>query len=106
MLTRVSLPLHAPAWRGAPAWRVRRPARCAGEAAADRVPVAIFSTSNERAVTAIRDVLLGPEAAGVRVFAGDCVPRKKPDPAIYLLAASELGVDPARWVVPPQLQMQ
>jgi len=57
-------------------------------------------------VTAIRDVLLGPEAAGVRVFAGDCVPRKKPDPAIYLLAASELGVDPARWVVPPQLQMQ
>ncbi len=23
------------------------------------------------------------------------VPRKKPDPAIYLLAAKELGVDPA-----------
>jgi phosphoglycolate phosphatase-like HAD superfamily hydrolase len=32
----------------------------------------------------------------MRVFAGDVVPKKKPDPAIYLLAARELGVDPAR----------
>lgn len=76
---------------------VHRRSWSAGEAKAEGVPVAICSTSNERAVTAIRDVLLGPEvAAAVRVFAGDCVPRKKPDPAIYLLAASELGVDPAR----------
>lgn len=36
----------------------------------------------------------------MRVFAGDMVPRKKPDPAIYLLAAEELGLDPAKcWVV-------
>ena len=43
---------------------------------------------------------LGPQvAAEMRVFAGDVVPRKKPDPAIYLLAAKELGVEPARCVV-------
>ena len=29
--------------------------------------------------------------------AGDVVPKKKPDPAIYLLAAKELGVQPDRW---------
>lgn len=64
---------------------------------ADGVPVAVCSTSNERAVSAIVRVLLGPDvAAAMRVFAGDIVPKKKPDPAIYLLAASELGVDPAR----------
>jgi hypothetical protein len=31
--------------------------------------------------------------------AGDIVPKKKPDPAIYLLAAKELGVDPANCCV-------
>ena len=30
------------------------------------------------------------------VFAGDMVPKKKPDPAIYKLAAEKLEVDPAR----------
>ncbi|KAK9845703.1 hypothetical protein WJX81_000087 [Elliptochloris bilobata] len=74
--------------------------RLVGEAMAEGVPVAVCSTSNERAVSAIVRVLLGPEvAAAMRVFAGDCVPRKKPDPAIYLLAASELSVDPARCIV-------
>jgi hypothetical protein len=61
------------------------------------VPVAVCSTSNERAVSTIVRVMLGPQvAAQMRVFAGDIVPKKKPDPAIYLLAAQELGVDPAR----------
>ena len=32
-------------------------------------------------------------AANFAVFAGDVVPAKKPDPGIYLLALSELGVD-------------
>lgn len=60
--------------------------------------MAVCSTSNERAVQAIVDVMLGAEVAKkMRVFAGDVVPAKKPDPAIYLLAAQELGVDPARW---------
>jgi len=62
--------------------------------------VAVCSTSNEAAVSGIVRVGLGAEVAAVmRVFAGDVVPRKKPDPAIYLLAAQELGVDPARCVV-------
>lgn len=64
------------------------------------VPVAVCSTSNERAVSTIVRVMLGEDIAKVmRVFAGDVVPRKKPDPAIYLLAAKELGVNPARCVV-------
>ena len=43
---------------------------------------------------------LGADVAKVmRVFAGDVVPKKKPDPAIYLLAAKELGVEPGRCVV-------
>lgn len=61
------------------------------------VPVAVCSTSNERAVSTIVRVMLGEQVASVmRVFAGDVVPKKKPDPAIYLLAAKELGVDPKR----------
>ncbi|MEW5303166.1 MAG: hypothetical protein WDW36_005885 [Sanguina aurantia] len=64
------------------------------------IPIAVCSTSNERAVSKIVEVLLGPEVAAVmRVFAGDMVPRKKPDPSIYLLAAQELGVSPAGCVV-------
>ena len=58
------------------------------------------STSNERAVSNIVRVLLGADVAAVmRVFAGDVVPKKKPAPDIYELAAAELGVDPARCVV-------
>lgn len=73
---------------------------------ADNVPVAVCSTSNERAVSAIVRVLLGPDvAAAMRVFAGDIVPKKKPDPAIYLLAASELGVDPARCALPQRAEV-
>ncbi|PNH06840.1 Protein CbbY [Tetrabaena socialis] len=75
-------------------------ARLVAEAMAAGVPVAVCSTSNERAVSTIVRVMLGAEVASVmRVFAGDVVPKKKPDPAIYLLAARELGVDPKRCVV-------
>jgi len=43
------------------------------------------------------DVMLDPKVASqIRVFAGDIVARKKPDPAIYHLAAQELGVKPSR----------
>ena len=34
------------------------------------------------------------DASHFAVFAGDVVPAKKPDPAIYLLALEELGVAP------------
>ena len=72
----------------------------AGEAINAGLQVAVCSTSNERAVSKIVEVLLGPEvAARMQVFAGDIVPKKKPDPAVYLLAAKELGVDPSRWAV-------
>jgi hypothetical protein len=51
-------------------------------------------------VSGIVRVGLGADVAAImRVFAGDVVPRKKPDPAIYLLAAAELGVEPGRCVV-------
>ncbi|MQX36517.1 HAD-IA family hydrolase [Roseospira navarrensis] len=64
------------------------------------VPVAVCSTSHERAVAAVVRVCLGPERARrIPVFAGDCVARKKPDPAVYTLAAETLGLDPARCVV-------
>ncbi|XP_074294704.1 CBBY-like protein [Silene latifolia] len=64
------------------------------------VKVAVCSTSNEKAVSAIVSCLLGPDrAAKMQIFAGDVVPRKKPDPAIYNLAATTLGVDPASCVV-------
>ncbi|GAX72691.1 hypothetical protein CEUSTIGMA_g147.t1 [Chlamydomonas eustigma] len=74
--------------------------RLMGEAIAAGVPIAVCSTSNERAVSTIVKVMLGPEVANLmRVFAGDIVPKKKPDPAIYLLAAKEMGLNPERCVV-------
>ena len=74
-------------------------ARLIDEALAAGVKVAVCSTSNENSVRAILGQL-GPERAGtIAVFTGDVVPRKKPDPAIYRLAAETLGVDPAQCVV-------
>mmetsp|Transcript_10844 Transcript_10844/g.39796 ORF Transcript_10844/g.39796 Transcript_10844/m.39796 type:complete len:302 (+) Transcript_10844:48-953(+) len=74
--------------------------RLVQEAIEASVPVAVCSTSNERAVSAIVRVMLGPDVAEVmQVFAGDIVPKKKPDPAIYLLAAEKLGVPCEKCVV-------
>ena len=43
---------------------------------------------------------VGRAAAGrIPVFAGDVVPAKKPDPAIYLLTVERLGLDPADTLV-------
>lgn len=75
-------------------------ARIADEAIAAGLKIAVCSTSNECAVHAVVDVMLGPERARhIAVFAGDAVAKKKPDPAIYLLAAQKLGLDPATCVV-------
>lgn len=64
------------------------------------VKVAVCSTSNEKAVSAIVSCLLGPSRAEkIQIFAGDVVPKKKPDPAIYLLASKTLGVPPSSCVV-------
>lgn len=76
-------------------------ARLIDEALSDGVDIAICSTSNERAVTLIAERLLGPlRAARLKgIFAGDIVPRKKPDPAVYNLALEKLGYAPVECVV-------
>jgi HAD superfamily hydrolase (TIGR01509 family) len=64
------------------------------------VTIAVCSTSSERAVQRIVDVMLDEGVAPkVSVFAGDMVKAKKPDPAIYLMAVSELDLDGAQCVV-------
>jgi len=74
--------------------------RLINEAIDNGVKVAVCSTSNEKAVSTIVRVMLGPKVfEAMPVFAGDMVPKKKPDPAIYTLAAENLEVDPARCVV-------
>mmetsp|Transcript_5001 Transcript_5001/g.12754 ORF Transcript_5001/g.12754 Transcript_5001/m.12754 type:complete len:156 (-) Transcript_5001:92-559(-) len=71
-----------------------------GAAAKAGVRMAICSTSNEKAVRAVlKSVLdagepLGVDIDDIPIYAGDMVPRKKPDPAVYELAAKEmLGED-------------
>lgn len=74
--------------------------RMVDEAFAAGLTVAVCSTSNEKAVNAVVRSLLGAKRADrITIFAGDVVPRKKPDPAIYTLAADTLGLNPARCVV-------
>jgi HAD superfamily hydrolase (TIGR01509 family) len=75
-------------------------ARIVDEAIGEGIKLAVCSTSNERAVQAVVDVMLGPERSRhIQVFAGDIVPKKKPDPAIYTLARDTLGVEASRCVV-------
>jgi HAD superfamily hydrolase (TIGR01509 family) len=70
-------------------------ARVINAALDDGWTVAVASTSAEKSVRAVLEHAVGPEvAAGVPVFAGDVVPAKKPDPAIYLLTVERLGLDP------------
>lgn len=71
----------------------------ADEALEAGAKVAVCSTSNEKAVQKIIDVMMDPKVGSqIRVFAGDIVSNKKPDPAIYYLAAQELGVEPSRYL--------
>jgi HAD superfamily hydrolase (TIGR01509 family) len=75
-------------------------ARLVDEAIAANLRLAVCSTSNERAVTALVKVMLGEDRARhIAIFAGDVVAAKKPDPAIYNLAARTLALDPGRCVV-------
>jgi HAD superfamily hydrolase (TIGR01509 family) len=61
----------------------------------------VASTSAEASVRAILEYAVGKErAARFDVFlAGDVVPKKKPDPAIYLLALEKLGASPSEVLV-------
>jgi HAD superfamily hydrolase (TIGR01509 family) len=62
--------------------------------------VAVASTSADESVRAVLQHAVGAETADrVPLFAGDVVPAKKPDPAIYLLAVERLGLDPADTLV-------
>jgi HAD superfamily hydrolase (TIGR01509 family) len=62
--------------------------------------VAVASTSAEESVRAVLEHAAGKEASDrIRVFAGDIVPAKKPDPAIYELVVEELGLDKSSTLV-------
>jgi HAD superfamily hydrolase (TIGR01509 family) len=76
-------------------------ARLVDEAIDQGIKLAVCSTSNERAVNTIVDVLLGKERkkAFSAILAGDVVSRKKPDPEIYLLCQQRLKVNPSKCVV-------
>jgi HAD superfamily hydrolase (TIGR01509 family) len=76
-------------------------ARFVDEAIAADIALAICSTSHERAVNLVAEVLLGPErkAHFSAILAGDVVSKKKPDPEIYNLAAERLNLEPSECVV-------
>ena len=62
--------------------------------------VAVASTSAEESVRAVLRSAVGAATAGkIPVYAGDVVPAKKPDPAIYRLTVDRLGLDPAQTLV-------
>lgn len=67
------------------------------EAIAAGWTLAVCSTSNEKAVQAVVDKLLDSKIK--HIYAGDMVKAKKPDPAIYNMAAEDLGLDPSKCVV-------
>jgi HAD superfamily hydrolase (TIGR01509 family) len=68
--------------------------RVIGDALGAGWTVAVASTSAEESVRAVLAHAAGEEAADrIPVFAGDVVPAKKPDPAIYDLVVRELGLD-------------
>ena len=75
-------------------------ARIVDEALAAGWALAVASTSAEESVRAVLEHVVGTEtAARFDVFAGDVVPAKKPDPAIYLLALERMGVAPGDAIV-------
>jgi HAD superfamily hydrolase (TIGR01509 family) len=75
-------------------------ARIVDEALAAGWTLAVASTSAEESVVAVLEHAVGAtNAAKFAVFAGDIVPAKKPDPAIYLLALQRLGIGPADAIV-------
>ena len=75
-------------------------ARIVDEAVAAGWTLAVASTSAEESVRATLEHAVGTDqAAHFSVLAGDVVPAKKPDPAIYLLALERTGAGPDETVV-------
>jgi HAD superfamily hydrolase (TIGR01509 family) len=68
-------------------------ARIVGEAIDAGWALAVASTSAQESVRAVLEHVVGTDhASRFEVFAGDVVPAKKPDPAIYDLAIGEMGI--------------
>jgi HAD superfamily hydrolase (TIGR01509 family) len=62
--------------------------------------LAVASTSAQESVEAVLQHAVGPDrAARFAVLAGDVVPRKKPDPGIYLAALERTGARPGETIV-------
>ncbi|HUT45801.1 MAG TPA: HAD-IA family hydrolase [Sedimentisphaerales bacterium] len=76
-------------------------ARLIDEAIAANIALAICSTSHERAVNLVAEILLGSgrKAHFSTILAGDVVSKKKPDPEIYNLASERLNLEPSECVV-------
>ncbi len=74
--------------------------RLVDEAIATNVKLAVCSTSNEKAVSNLVQVLMGPErAAKFQIFAGDMVKAKKPAPDVYNMAVETMKLDKSRCVI-------
>jgi HAD superfamily hydrolase (TIGR01509 family) len=74
--------------------------RIVDEAAAAGWTLVVASTSAEESVRAVLEHAVGQETAErFTVLAGDVVPRKKPDPAIYALALERTGSHPRDSIV-------
>jgi HAD superfamily hydrolase (TIGR01509 family) len=70
-------------------------ARIVEEALGAGWTLAVASTSAEESVRTVLEHAVGEDNAGrFTVFAGDIVPAKKPDPAIYTLALERLSLEP------------
>lgn len=67
-------------------------------AAAERWPLAIASSSNRELIDLVID-LAGVADAFQTTVSSEEVGKGKPDPAVFLAAAEQLGVDPAECVV-------
>src|SRR3954469_11899426 len=75
-------------------------ARVVDEALGAGWTLAVASTSAEESVRAVLEHVVGPDtAARFTVLAGDVVPAKKPDPAIYALTLERTGADPDETIV-------
>jgi HAD superfamily hydrolase (TIGR01509 family) len=75
-------------------------ARIVDQALAADWTLAVASTSAEESVRAVLEHAVGAAAADrFEVFAGDIVPAKKPDPAIYALAMERLAIGPDDGIV-------
>lgn len=74
--------------------------RIVGEAIEAGWTLAVASTSAEESVRAVLEHAVGQEKARhFSVFAGDVVPAKKPNPAIYTLALERTGANPDETIV-------